>query len=60
MNDLLREESDHHLDALVGALLVVALRTLYRVEQTVAVVGYAFQRVVYAVILPAILQQQHL
>ena len=36
--DVLCEQCDHHLDALVGPLLVVILGSLDRVKQTVSVV----------------------
>lgn len=54
------EKRHHHFDTLIGAFLVVVFGPLYGVEQTVAVIRDTLEGVVYAMVLPRILQKQHL
>lgn len=54
------EQGHHHLDALVRPLLVVVLGALDGVKEAVAVIGDAFEGVVDAVVLPRVLDHQHL
>ena len=57
---LQREQGHHHLDALVCPLLVVVLGALDGVEEAITVIGYAFEGVVDAMVLPGVLDHQHL
>ncbi|CAN7997795.1 unnamed protein product, partial [Ixodes pacificus] len=53
------EQGYQALDALVRTLLVVVLAALDRVEQALSVWGLTLEGVVNAVVLPGVLEQQH-